>query len=90
MHRMSFDTNQIVFLDDGGLQRTFHGIMNDTPRTGFPVSVTPSSNGKLYPVRCLYVYINGTNMFREGESAPVFYLSSSRITNCLVHRLPKY
>ena len=46
---------------------------------------------KLDPVRCLYPYINRTNIFRESKSDPVFLsltkpyqkLSSSSIANIL-------
>ena len=65
-----FSTEHIKFCD-GGANITFHGIKNDTSRTGFSVFLQPSEEEKLNPVLALQDYISRTKHNRP-EDNPVF------------------
>lgn len=66
-----FTTNNVVFLDSGVAKITFHGIKNDTSRSGFEVQMQPTDDPQLNPVHALQVYIDRTEKFRPAEK-PVF------------------
>ena len=65
-----FSTDQIEYCE-GGAYVTFHGIKNDTSRTGFRVFLQPASDSKLDPVCTLQDYIARTKDYRP-EGNPVF------------------
>ena len=66
-----FTTDNITFLDSGEAKIIFHGIKNDTSRTGFDVILQPVTDRKLDPVATLQDYITRTSDFRPNEK-PVF------------------
>ena len=70
--RLQFSTNQMEFLEDGGLKITFFGIKNDTHRDGFKVTIPPVSVSKLNPATCLKTYIERTDNIRPKDTKPVF------------------
>ena len=71
-----FSTSHIQFCD-GGANITFHGIKNDTSRSGFSVFLQPTGDDKLKPVLALQEYIARTNNHRpDGNS--VFLSRTSR------------
>ena len=64
--------NNVKFCDDGSLVLTLLGIRNDSARTGFAVSIQPSSVPALCPVLALNVYIKRTDKYRNPLSKPLF------------------
>lgn len=67
-----FSTDHIVFNEDGSMCIVFHGIKNDSTRTGFKVSVSPASDKKVCPVDALHEYIIRTECWRPNPQRPVF------------------
>lgn len=56
--KLQFNTDQAVFESNGSMRITFHGIKNDTSRSGFEVIVPPATNAILDPVQTLHDYID--------------------------------
>lgn len=89
--KLQFTRNQIKFLDDGSMSVTFHGIKNDTDRSGFVCQIPPATESVLDPVSCLSRYLAVTDSLCQQEQKPVFIslrkpygaLSSSAITSIL-------
>jgi hypothetical protein len=73
IRKMVFSTNQLHFQEDGSLVIDFHGTKNDTDRSGFSVTVRPTTNSLLDPVCALQTYIERTHEQREQTlDKPVF------------------
>ena len=53
-----FTTDNITFLDSGEAKIIFHGIKNDTSRSGFDVILQPVQERQLDPVQTLHDYIS--------------------------------
>ncbi len=68
--KVVFSTDNIEFCDTGA-NIMFHGIKNDTSRTGFSVFLQPIVNSKLDPVKALRDYVNRTKNQRPQDN-PVF------------------
>lgn len=66
-----FTTDNITFLDSGEAKIIFHGIKNDTSRSGFDVILQPVQERQLDPVQTLHDYISRTHDIRPQEK-PVF------------------
>ena len=69
-HNFTFTTNNINFLSSGEAEIVFHGVKNDTSRSGFQVVMHPFP-GKMDPVNALEVYIERTRAVRPAGN-PVF------------------
>jgi len=63
--KMQFNTDQIVFESSGSMRISFHGIKNDTSRSGFQVVVPPATNILLDPVKTLRDYIERSMSHRK-------------------------
>ena len=70
-----FSTDNIVFLDDGSLCVTFHGIKNDYHRDGFTITMPPASCPKLDAGLALKCYINRTATKRLLSKSSCVFLS---------------
>lgn len=72
--RVVFSTDQTVFDKDGSMTITFHGIKNDTTRSGVQVVVPPANNPLLDPVECLQDCMCRTANVRDtsDQLVPVF------------------
>jgi hypothetical protein len=66
-----FTTDNIMFLPSGQAKIVFHGIKNDSSRTGFDVILQPVPERQLDPVQTLQDYIARTSHIRSQEK-PVF------------------
>ena len=66
-----FTTDNVHFLESGSVKIIFHGIKNDTSRSGFEVEMQPTADPQLNPVLALQVYIARTEKFRSVDK-PVF------------------
>ena len=66
-----FSTDNLCFAE-GNLTVTFHGIKNDTSRSGFEVTIPSSVEEKLDPVQTLHSYIEKTQKYRPEVVKPVF------------------
>ena len=66
-----FTTNNIQFTQTGEASIVFHGVKNDTTRTGFQVQMQPVHEPKMNPVQALRVYIDRTQSIRP-KNMPVF------------------
>lgn len=71
-YSFGFTTDQVVFEQDGSLHITFHGIKNDTDRSGFEVVLPPGTNPILDPVKTLADYLRHTNQVRRVHNSSVF------------------
>ena len=60
-----FTTENVCFLDSGSATVVFHGIKNDTSRSGFEVQMQPTDNPKLNPVRALQVRLKNLGHQRD-------------------------
>jgi len=68
-----------------------HGIKNDTDRSGFEVTVTPSQDPQICPVLTLQCYLTRTAKQAPNADSPVFLslhkpytaLSAQSISKCL-------
>ena len=67
-----FSTRHITFHDNGSASIVFHGIKNDTTRSGFEVLLPCDENARLDPVSALKSYITRTDIHRPYPEAPVF------------------
>ncbi|KAJ8042572.1 hypothetical protein HOLleu_09351 [Holothuria leucospilota] len=65
-----FSLNHVVFMENEA-HVTFHGIKNDTTRTGFSVVLQATNDDKLNPVKALKAYIDRTENVRPVND-PVF------------------
>ena len=72
-----FSTDHVEFCETGA-NVTFHGIKNDSTRTGFTVVLQPMDNEKLDPVKALQDYIVRTSDQRP-DGNPVFLSLTSPI-----------
>ena len=74
--QMVFSTDNLTFNDDGSLTILFHGIKNDSDRSGFEVNLPPAGDPMLDPVTTLQCYISATASQRadshDKQSSPVF------------------
>ncbi|XP_072050326.1 uncharacterized protein [Amphiura filiformis] len=68
--RWLFSTENITFTENAAKIK-FHGVKNDTSRTGFEVLLQPVPDVKLNPVRALKDYIEVTQSVRPKDN-PVF------------------
>lgn len=66
--RFTMSTDHVNFGADGSATVCFFGIENDTQRTGFEVTLPPSSDVQVDPVRALRVYIDRTAAVRCPQS----------------------
>jgi len=73
--KVIFSVEQVLFLEDGGMSLSFHGIKNDYTRDGFTVTLPPVEDrfSKVDPIRCLKEYILRTDSIRHKVfGCPVF------------------
>jgi hypothetical protein len=89
-----FTTDNITFLSSGEAQIVFHGIKNDTSRTGFEVILTPMEEPKLNPVKTLKDYIERSKHLRSQENAvflaltqPYGAISAKTVANIMVEAI---
>lgn len=66
-----FTTDNVTFLASGEAKIVFHGIKNDTSRSGFEVILQPVQDRRLNPVQTLRDYIARTSEQRPKQN-PVF------------------
>ena len=66
-----FSTKDIKFYEDD-MSVTFHGIKNDSNRSGFQIHLPRASDTMVDPVDTLETYINRTSTMRPLHSQPVF------------------
>ena len=69
-HKYVFTSDNVSFLASGAAQITFHGVKNDTCRSGFRVTMQPYA-GPSDPVDALKVYLARTSAMRPPGN-PVF------------------
>ena len=69
---ITFNTDQILFENDGSMTITFFGIKNDSSRTGFQVMVPKASDVLLDPVQTIKDYLCRTKTVRSQVVSPVF------------------
>ena len=74
---ITFNTQDLDFLQDGSLNVTIHGNKNDYAREGFNINVPPASVNKLDPVTAIKCYLQRTEKFRS-QSVPNVFLSLQR------------
>lgn len=70
--RFVMSTDQITFRSDGSVSISFLGIKNDLHRSGFVVSLPPSSDAATDPVGALRSYIARTDRWRCPVTKPLF------------------
>lgn len=71
--KVIFNLGQLHFKTDGSLIIDFQGIKNDTDRSGFSVTIRPTTDCLIDPVCALKTYIEQTNEQRvQNPDNPVF------------------
>lgn len=70
--RFVMSTDHVTFSADGAATVCFFGVKNDAQRTGFEVTIPPSSDGQVDPIAALRVYIDRTASMRCSQSRPLF------------------
>ena len=87
-------TDQFQFTEDGAVKVTFLGVKNDTQRTGFQVTLPPSTDPKLDPVGALRTYLSLTDSVRCRITKPAFltlvrpFVAVSRLRCLASYRKP--
>ena len=71
VQNIEFCIDHVKFLENESMEVTLFGIKNDYHRDGFKVSVPPSMNPSLSPVKALQCYIERTSYIRP-LNGPVF------------------
>ena len=70
--RFIMSTDQVTFCADGSMKVSFLGIKNDLHRSGFLVTLPPSSNVAVDPVGALRTYVARTDQLRCPVAKPLF------------------
>lgn len=70
--------DQIMFLENGGMSITFHGIKNDYARDGFTVSIPKGDSALTDPVLALKTYMERTDDIRSGIPNKPLFLSLNK------------